>query len=43
MRIFVDTRAALTVRAAFDMAVEMRYPVLAVGKAGLGKTVALRW
>lgn len=40
---FIETRAALTVRAAFDTAVKMRYPVLAVGKAGLGKTVALNW
>ncbi|BAV52921.1 Uncharacterized protein MLTONO_p0451 (plasmid) [Mesorhizobium loti] len=43
MTVFVETRAALTVRAAFDMAVKMRYPVLAVGKAGLGKTLALKW
>ncbi|RUW81286.1 AAA family ATPase [Mesorhizobium sp. M2A.F.Ca.ET.067.02.1.1] len=43
MTMFVETRAALTVRAAFDTAVKMRYPVLAVGKAGLGKTVALNW
>lgn len=40
---FIETRAAFTVRAAFDTAVKMRYPVLAVGKAGLGKTVALNW
>lgn len=43
MTMFVETRAALIMRAAFDVAVKMRYPVLAVGKAGLGKTVALRW
>lgn len=43
MTIFVETRATLTVRAGFDTAVKMRYPVLAVGKAGLGKTVALNW
>ncbi len=43
MTMFVEARAALSVRAAFDMAAKMQCPVLAVGKAELRKTVALGW
>lgn len=39
---YVETRTALLLRAALGTAVQLSCPVLAVGDAGLGKTVALR-